>query len=226
LSKGNAKSSAISLEMPLDDAQSPEEKFQLPDSDLADTTDEEVKPDFRLTKYIKVFDDALPQSYCDKILKLFREDGDNHIVRKDEGEHFVSCNIEKSEAWDKVSNTQRKIVEATMPVYAKSVSPHQAQFPEQSILEDFYVYQFRDDNDYKDIGVDTSNLAQVKRYLTFIWFLTTDEEFEVGFFDVQNTVSAKAGRLIVFPSVWTYPYAITNLKDKENFLIKSHVCMV
>jgi hypothetical protein len=88
------------------------------------------------------------------------------------------------------------------------------------------VYQFRDENDYKDIGVDTSNLAQVKRYLTFMWFLTTDEEFEVGFFDVQNTVSAKAGRLIVFPSVWTYPYAITNLSNNENFLIKSHVCMV
>ena len=61
------KNGAISLEMPLDDAKSPEEKFQLPDDALADTVDTEVTPDFRLTKYIKVFDDALPQAYCDKI---------------------------------------------------------------------------------------------------------------------------------------------------------------
>jgi hypothetical protein len=223
----SAKGGAISLEMPIEDAQSPEDKFELPGEDLADTVDEEeVKVDFRLTKYIKVFDDALPQSYCDKIIKLFREDADNHIVRDSGTENFVSCNIEKSASWEKVSYTQRQIVEATMPVYAKSVAPHQSQFPEQSVLEDFYVYQFRDENDYKDIGVDVSNLAQVKRYLTFIWFLTTDDDFEIGFFDVQNTVSAKAGRLVVFPSVWTYPYALTNIGNNENFLVKSHVTMV
>lgn len=217
----SGKAKAISLE----------EKYDEPQARVEfEEAEEQVEyklPDFRLTKYIKVFDDALPPNYCDKIVKTFREDGDNHIVRNGEGEKFVSCNIEKSAAWATISEAQRKIVEASLPVYAKSVEAHQNCFPKQSTLEDFYIYQFRDKDDVREVNVDITHYGQAKRYLTFMWFLTDDENFQIGFFDVQNTVSAKKGRLIIFPSTWTYPYSIANFGEgKENFLMKTHLTML
>jgi len=226
-----AKTGAISLEEKFDATdEEKKEKFELPSDELAN---EEVdyKVDYRLTKYIKVFDDALPPQYCDKIVKMFREDADHHVVRnslQETGEKFVSLNIDSNndEDWGKISTTQRKIVEATMPVYVKSVRPHVNCFPEKSTLEDFYVYQFRDAEDVKETNIDVAKSSQVKRYMTFLWFLTDDEDFQIGFFDVQNTVSAKKGRLIVFPATWTYPYSIGNFSGNENFIIKSHITQV
>jgi prolyl 4-hydroxylase len=218
------KASAISLEetydTPVDDLK---KRFEIT-GEIAER--EEQKPDFRLTKYIKVFDDALPPEYCDKIVNKFLENADNHIVRGANGEKFVSLNIEMSAAFEEISVTQRKIIEATLPVYAKSVMPHQSIFPERSMVEDLYVYQFRDDNDVRETNIDITNYGQARRYLTFIWFLTDDEDFEVGFFDVQNTVSAKKGRLLMFPSTWTYPYSIANSKNNQNYLVKTHLTLV
>jgi hypothetical protein len=222
----STKPSAISLEEKFDSTEEDlRDKFEIPEDGLADE-EEEVKVDFRLTKYIKVFDDALPPMYCDKIVDMFRKDADNHVPRNADGQKFVSLNLDhNSSVWENISVTQRKIVESTMPVYAKSVAAHMNCFPEHSVLEDFYVYQFRDSKDVKEVGVDISNYAQARRYLTMIWFLTDDEDFQLGFFDVQNTVSAKKGRLIMFPSTWTYPYSIGNFQDNENFLLKTHITL-
>ena len=131
-----------------------------------------------------------------------------------------------SAAFEEISVAQRKIIEATLPVYAKAVMPHQSIFPERSMIEDIYVYQFRDDNDVRETNIDITNYGQARRYLTFIWFLTDDEDFEVGFFDVQNTVSAKKGRLLMFPSTWTYPYSIANSANNQNYLLKTHLTLV
>lgn len=226
----SAKGGAISLEEKYDSTtEENKEKFELPSDDLADE-EVEVKVDYRLTKYIKVFDDALPPQYCDKIIRMFREDADHHVVRsslEEAGEKFVSLNIDTNndEEWNKISVTQRKIVEATMPVYVKAVRPHINCFPEKSQLEDFHIYQFRDKEDVKETNIDVAKTSQSKRYMTFVWFLTDDEDFQLGFFDVQNTVSAKKGRLVVFPATWTYPYSIANFADNENFIMKTHISM-
>lgn len=210
----SAKPGAVSLE-----------DYDIPEVELVDEEEIEREPDFRLTKYIKVFDDALPPNYCDKLIEKFGQDADNHIARNSDGENFISLNIEKSALWSEISVTQRKIIEATMPVYAKSVWAHENCFPEKSMIEDIYMYHFRDENDYRNINVDVTHYGQARRYLTFIWFLTDDEECELGFFDIQNSVSAKKGRLIVFPSTWTYPYSIAG-GTKPNYFMKSHITMV
>lgn len=213
-----AKSKAISTEVPLvtvDELQNEKEEGQ----------EVSFKIDYRLTKYIKVFDDAIPEAYCEKVIRLFNDDKDNATVRNNDTEKFVALNIENSEMWKPISLTQRKIVEATMPVYAESVMPHQSCFPEQSLIEDFYIYKFRDENDVRKINVDIKHYGQARRYMTMIWFLTTDDDFELGFFDIQNSVRAKAGRLIMFPSTWTYPYSMVNGKN-PNFILKSHVALV
>ena len=41
------------------------------------------------------------------------------------------------------------------------------------------------------------------RYLTFIWYLNTVDEGWTQFFN-GNQVAPRQGRLLIFPSTWTY----------------------
>jgi uncharacterized protein YfbU (UPF0304 family) len=189
---------------------------------VEDTTSKLDTLDLSLARYIKVWDDALPQEYCEKVISLYAEAGEYQIVRTDSG-RFVSCNIDRaSTQFEKVSNTQKKIIEATLPIYAEVTKPSPECLPEKSVLEDTHIYHFRNETDVKTLGVDINHIAQAKRYLTLIWFLSEDEDFYLKFDDIGTKVESKVGRLLIFPSTWTYPYSIHN-SENQNYLMKTHL---
>jgi len=177
--------------------------------------------DASLSRYIKVWDEALPEEYCQKMISHYAEAGEYQIARSDGG-LFVSCNIDRPTQFQKASETQKKIIEATLPVYADLTKPHPNSLPEQSVLEDTHIYHFRNENDHKEIGIDVAHIAQARRYLTLIWFLSDDPDFYLKFTDLGAKVESRAGRLLMFPSTWTYPYEIRN-GSKQNYLLKTHL---
>ena len=177
--------------------------------------------DMSLSRFIKVWDEALPEEYCEKVITQYAKAADFQIPRT-EGGLFVSCNIDRASDFEKVSNTQKKIIEATLPIYAEIAKPSSASIPEKSVLEDTYIYHFRNENDHKQLGIDINHIAQAKRYLTLIWFLSEDEDFYLKFSDIGAKVDSKVGRLLIFPSTWTYPYEIVNGKN-QNYLMKTHL---
>ena len=211
------KTGAISTEAPVEDAE-----FE----DVVDHSEKEIvmDGDTSLGRYIKVWDQALPEKYCKKMIELLAEAGEHQIVRTDIGS-FVSCNIDRAPQFEKVSETQKSIIEATLPVYAEATQPDPSSFPEQSTLEDLYIYHLRNENDYKEMGHDITHVAQARRYLSLFWFLSESEDFFLQFGAFGAKVESKVGRLVIFPSTWTYPYQILN-SSKQNYLLKTHLNFV
>ena len=177
--------------------------------------------DTSLGRFIKVWDQALPEKYCKKIIELYAKQGEHQLVRTDQGS-FVSCNIDRAPEMEKIAETQKSIIEATLPVYAEAVEPDPSSFPEQSTLEDSHIYHFRNENDYKEMAHDIQHVAQARRYMTLIWFLSESEDFYLQFGAFGAKVESKVGRLVIFPSTWTYPYQILN-SNKQNYLVKTHL---
>lgn len=203
------KMGAISTEEPIVDAE------------FEDIPQVEENTDTSLGRYVKVWDQALPEKYCKKMIEMYSGAGEFQLVRTDQGS-FVSLNIERSDDFTKISDTQKNIIEATLPVYAEAVQPDSSAFPEQSSIEDIHMYHFRNENDFKEMGHDIIHFAQARRYLAMYWFLSEDPDFYLQFGTFGAKVESKVGRLVMFPSSWTYPYQIVN-SDKQNFLIKTHL---
>jgi hypothetical protein len=189
--------------------------------DVPNESDVEINTDTSLGRYIKVWDQAMPENYCEKIVSMYANAGEFQIVRTDQGS-FVSCNIDRSDDFNKISETQKSIIEATLPVYAEACQPDPSVFPEQSSIEDIQIYHFRNENDYKEMGHDIKHFAQARRYLALFWFLSEDPDFYLRFGTFGAKVESKVGRLVMFPSSWTYPYEIVN-GEKQNYLIKTHL---
>ena len=199
---------------------------QIEDADFEEVVDHSDKEivmsgDTSLGRFIKVWDQALPEKYCKKIVELYASSGEQQIVRTDQGS-FVSCNIDRAPEMEKIAETQKSIIEATLPIYAEAVEPDPSSFPEQSSLEDSHIYHFRNENDYKEMGHDIKHVAQARRYMTMIWFLSESEDFYLQFGAFGAKVESKVGRLVIFPSTWTYPYQILN-SNKQNYLVKTHL---
>ena len=197
------------------------------DAEIVDAPKEEqveINTDTSLGRYIKVWDQALPEKYCEKMIELYAKSGDFHLVRTDQGS-FVSLNIERSDDFNKVSETHKSIIEATLPVYAETVQPDNSAFPEQSTIEDIQLYHFRNENDFKEMGHDIQHFAQARRYLGMYWFLSEDEDFYLQFGTFGAKVESKVGRLVMFPSSWVYPYQVVN-STKQNYLLKTHLNFV
>lgn len=191
--------------------------------------EEEVKEvvmngDTSMGRYIKVWDEALPEKYCKKIIELYAGAGDHQIARTDQG-FFQSLNIDRAAGFEKIAETQNSIIEATLPVYAEATTPDPSSFPEQSTVEDIQLYHFRSENDHKTMGHDIQHIAQARRYLTMIWFLSDDPDFYLTFGAINAKIESKAGRLVIFPATWTYPYEIVN-SGNQNYLMKTHLSFV
>lgn len=117
----------------------------------------------------------------------------------------------------KVQGFAEHVQPVLMKITELAVGKYQSElpvrtFPAQIGTEVFRVKKYRggpDSRDYFAYHVDVNSYSSARRYLGLCWFLNDVEKGGELFFPHPNVrIKPKKGRLVMYPSLWMYPYSI------------------
>lgn len=181
-----------------------------------------------LRRYIRVFDNALPREFCAQMIESFKQMGRFH-VRNGKG---FKPGLEGS-AWTELDITPlsdatfqgifNECINAHLTLYNEALGlsipvPRTNHFAELCIKR----YEANGDEQFQP-HFDSINEVS-NRYLVFLWYLN---DVEVGgetrFCDLDLSVSARAGRLLIFPPYWMYQHAGRPPVSNDKYILSTYM---
>ena len=162
-----------------------------------------------MEKWIKTYPKMFSKEECAGLIEWFE------IL--DENNQLVQTKLEGHREFDEVNlnNFREQTLKMQLDVYKrfddilekykKDVKVHEKALPEKSAWEELRIKRYR-----AGIGnfldhVDVGDSISARRFLVFFLYLNdVAEGGETEFPDLDLTISPECGKLLVFPSIWTY----------------------
>ena len=179
-----------------------------------------------MNNYIRVYDDALMTSACDKAIRIYNENESLHErFDNDKTPNFTQLNFTKNRNLDTylhaylIGKTQQYI-----DIYRSSISDTYF-FPKEYGFEEFRIKHYNADGiDQFDTHVDSATMQSSKRFLAFFWYLN---DVELGgdtiFMNTGFNIRPKKARLVIFPPFWMFPHKGAAPISGEKFLLSSYL---
>ena len=97
-------------------------------------------------------------------------------------------------------------------------------FPSRYGFEEFRLKRYlpNDIDEFRN-HVDVSNYENARRFLVFFLYLDDNEKGHTTFPQSNISVQPKAGRILMFPPMWTHLHAGTKPVDKPKYIIGSYL---
>ena len=98
-------------------------------------------------------------------------------------------------------------------------------WPRQNSLEQIKVNKYQHKtSDRFDRHIDVGDHNSARRFLTYVIYLNDVEEGGATYFnDVDLEIPAKCGRVLMFPSVWTFPHSYMPPKTEDKYAISTYL---
>lgn len=158
--------------------------------------------------YIKVFDDVLHPGNCEALINMFENSKEEFVVR--DIEHYIKfteINFNEHKKWSKIIDSLLNVFLKCYKEYQQHFKIDGLQFPENFGFEELRMKRYLP-NDYDEfcLHVDVNDSESSKRYLSYLLYLNDVEEGGETTFgrDDEFFVKPKAGRLLMFPPLWTH----------------------
>ena len=175
-----------------------------------------IKPDPTRT-YIEVYDDVLSKDYCDELIERIESDPRLKRVTDNKTYNLQQLILWQLEDWSDTNMFLTRKFEGLAEKYYNKYIP---LWPENWSYESikFKKYDHTKEEYFKE-HVDVDDNRSCVRFLTSLWFLN-DIEYggETVFTEQGLQVQPRAGRVILFPPLWTHPH-YSNLAPKEDKFI-------
>jgi hypothetical protein len=180
--------------------------------------------------YVSVYDEALPVSFCDRLIAKFEANEDNEQVETTLAgvRHFKEVNI--SQHWH---NEHESFVNVVQGVWKTYVAEHRIlfdiQFPRQFGYEQFRMKRYLPNGkDEFAQHTDVGSYATSRRFTAFLWYLNTPTEGGATEFGRISgapilTIPAIAGRLLVFPPLWTHPHWGCKVTGGPKYIVSGYL---
>ena len=183
-----------------------------------------------LKDYIVTYDDVLDENTCKNAIEYFNEDTES-IVRFDAemcGFSMVNlteqCEVKKNAKWEPVNNQVIRTIKECGERYIKDVDCER-YWPRQNSLEQVKInkYQHKTEDRF-DRHIDVGDHNSARRFLTYVIYLNTIEEGGATYFnDIDVEIPAKCGRVLMFPSTWTFPHTYCAPKEQDKYAISTYL---
>ncbi|KZC17389.1 2OG-Fe(II) oxygenase [Rhodanobacter sp. FW510-R12] len=176
-------------------------------------TPETVSPPIcDLRGYVQVFDDSLPVSFCQQLVASFHQARDRHVTRR----KGWRAGLDES-SWTELDITPLADDAFKGFFYRKIddyLSLYNRQFgltipvPTSTLLDSLRIKRYVAGSG-EAFQPHFDSLGEVSnRYMVFLWYLNDVEKGgETEFCDLGIKVSARTGRLLMFPPYWMFQHA-------------------
>lgn len=164
-----------------------------------------------LTKYIYINNNSLSEEISDEIIDLYNNDAKKELNNKLIFDIFDKNNICKM---------LLKELEKNVENYIRYLNTNNI-FSITNKLEKMIIQKYKKNEIIKEEIID-NNLVFSK--LFFIWYLNDVEEGgETEFWNGEYCVKPEIGKLIIFPSCWTFPFKEKIPISCDKYVIKGYL---
>lgn len=182
--------------------------------------------------YVATFDNVLSQELCGEIIDLFEDHVDQQQDTLLDGHRsFKEINITANlEVWNGVQDKLLNTAQQYLGAYMQKFQIDNLAWPEKVGYEQFRMKRYMpNDKDEFAYHVDVGDYASARRFLVFFWYLNDVEEGgETAFqrhraLPIEQKVQPKAGRLLIFPPLWTHPHIGMRPISGPKYIIGSYL---
>lgn len=182
-------------------------------------------------QFVKYYDNVLPEEYCQSIIDRF----ESHTEEQKQSvlEHhrsFTEINLNHYPEWSDIVNTLLNTMQSYLGRYMIDCQIDQKSWPEQVGYEEFRMKRYiPNTNDEFQFHTDVVNYATARRFLVFFFYLNNVAEGgETAFqqhreLDILERVQPKAGRLLMFPPLWTHPHIGIKPISNTKYILGSYL---
>ena len=177
-----------------------------------------------MNNFIKTYDNVLSDVSCKHLIDKFEDSRNQWQKTELEGHRsFTEININLHEDWQEYVNI---IYKALNPYLQKYADDHNItnNWPERYGWEQirFKKYEVNNKDEFKE-HVDVMDYASAKRFLVFFLYLNDNEGGLTSFSEYGINVKPEAGRMLMFPPLWTHKHAGTMPIKEPKYIIGSYL---
>ena len=176
--------------------------------------------------YIRTYDDIITKDLCDELISEFERNEvqfDKQVLKGHRS--FTQVNLHQYENWKPYQENLQYAFNKCITDYIKECDITEKMFPEQYAYEMFRMKRYEPNgvDEFHD-HVDVGNYASAKRFLVFFLYLNEPEGGETDFPQRGVSVTPKAGRLLMFPPMWTHLHAGRKVTgDTSKYIVGSYL---
>jgi hypothetical protein len=178
-----------------------------------------------IENYIRVYDNAIPDEYCDDLIKRFDANKESHdIVSYDSMRSFTQINLNEHDSWRSDVNGLMLVYKNVLDRYKIDCNITEEMFPKEYHYEQVRMKRYMpNDIDQFNDHVDVGNHDSARRFLVFFIYLTDNEDGQTEFTQFGISVKPKKGRILIFPPLWNYLHAGKKVKKDSKYIIGSYL---
>lgn len=177
-----------------------------------------------LFKYVKIYDNVIPEEYCNHLIEKFHANPDAWEYHDNETFIFNQINLPNHKViFEAEIAFLMEVFEHYVNRYAYDCKMSQIQMPENYGFEAIRMKYYKADHGEFKPHIDACDLETIKRFLVFFLYLDEGDGGETALYDQEVAVQRKPGRLLMFPPMWTYPHAGLMPKGTDKHIIGSYL---
>ena len=181
-----------------------------------------------LARYVQWFDHALDADLCQRMIDSFQQLS-RQQMRNDRG----TIKALTSSAWTELNVS--KVADASFEALFRAQIAHHLELynqrtgltlpvPARDRLENLRIKRYlAEESDQFQPHFDALDYT-CNRYLVFLWYLNdVGEGGETEFCDLGLRISARAGRLLMFPPYWMFQHAGLPPRSNDKYIISTYL---
>lgn len=183
-----------------------------------------------MQRYVKLYENVLDKETCDEMIKVFEANKDQHEVHKNEIMNFKQINlIDHITTWKPYVDKLTQCFSNALQQYQEECSIHTPiMWPEEYAFEQFRLKRYEPNEGIFDTHVDVRDYNSAIRFLVFFLYLNDaesgDRDDGATEFPTLGLMSPrKAGSILMFPPLWTYPHAGLMPKSNPKYIVGSYL---
>ena len=159
--------------------------------------------------YIRIYDDIITKDLCDELISEFERSEaqfDKQVLK--DHRSFTQIALQQHSNWKPYADELQGVFNKCVWRYMQDCQVTDKMFPPQYAYEMYRMKRYEPNgvDEFHD-HVDVGNHESAKRFLVFFLYLNEPQGGETDFPQRGISVTPKAGRLLMFPPMWTHLHA-------------------
>tara|TARA_A200000159_G_scaffold123164_1_gene117694 strand:+ start:2180 stop:2740 length:561 start_codon:yes stop_codon:yes gene_type:complete len=181
-----------------------------------------------LKNYIQIYDDVLDYNMCKNAIELFKKDEENVIHLESPQMSSLNMTIlseeKKHPQWSIIHNQLIGAIQACGQQYAIDMKMDKL-WPQENNLEQIKMHKYSAaDGDRFNTHIDVGNHESARRFAAFFMYMNDVEEGGETFFEqLDYKVTAKCGRIVMFPPMWLFPHAGLPPVSNDKYIVTTYL---
>jgi len=178
-----------------------------------------------MNDFIRVYEDVISPDFCKQLIAMFEESPQFHEEINLEGHRsFKQITLQQHTELRPFGNALQEVFDMYISRYMEDCNITDKMFPQQYSYEMFRMKRYlpNDKDEFND-HVDVGNIDSARRFLVFFLYLDDNEGGHTDFPQMNISVPPKAGRMLMFPPMWTHLHAGRKPIDKPKYIIGSYL---